>query len=502
VAGVGKKIEFGIFATDHGAARTITGVGKAFDRSAKDAEKASGRIGKAGSAISRVGSKLASFAKSAAKIGVGVVGVGVGLGVLGVKLLDTAANMELMDRKAKIVFGKGFPAMESWAKKVGVRMGLTSREVLKMASGMQDLLVPMGFTRDRAQAMTQKLAGLAGALSEWSGGTRSAAEVGDILASALMGERDALKGLGVSISQAQVDAQVLANKKKGLVFATDEQAQAQATLDLILAKSTDAQNAYAKGQGTLAAKLAASKSKLGELRDALIVKVTPWLTTAFTWFETHWPDLALGLLSVARAATIIISPMFMVAAGGLRVGSALLKAAAAAAYATGNISAGNSLWNKADGLNKLAGDAERMGRSIHDRAISAIDEMERKLRAIKSKTITITVQQRMAGYYIDSSGNRQKGLAMSMNAAGTSWFRGGWSWVGERGAELLKLPAGTQILDAESSSRKARSAAAPTPAMAMAGTGGGWPAVTITMLRADPREVMRELAWVLKTSGR
>ncbi|MBI1757974.1 MAG: hypothetical protein HYR62_01880 [Actinobacteria bacterium] len=495
---MGKKIEFGIFATDHGAARTITGVGKAFDRSAKDAERASGRIGRAGSAIGRTGGKLASFGKGAGAVGVGVLGAVVGVGMLGSTMLRTAANMELMDRKAKIVFGKGFPAMESWAKKVGSRMGLTSREVLRMASGMQDLLVPMGFTRDRAQAMTRQLAGLSGALSEWSGGTRSASEVGDILSAALLGERDALQGLGIGISQAQVDAQVLANAKKGLVFATDEQAQAQATLDLIMAKSTDAQNAYSSSQGTLAAKLAASKSKLGELRDALIVKVTPWLTTAFTWFETHWPDLALGLLSVARAATIIISPMFSVAAAGLRVGSALLKAAAAAAFATGNITLGNSLWKKADGMNKLAGDAERMGRSIHDNAIAALDEMERKLRAIKSKTVTITVQQRMAGYYIDTSGQRRKGLAMAQ-ASGTSWFRGGWSWVGERGAELLRLPAGTQILDAESSARRVRSGAVP----AMAGAGGGWPGVTINMLnRADPREIMRELAWVLKTSGR
>ncbi|WML35947.1 hypothetical protein [Clostridium sp. OS1-26] len=32
-------------------------------------------------------------------------------------------------------------------------------------------------------------------------------------------------------------------------------------------------------------------------------------------------------------------------------------------------------------------------------------------------------------------------------AVGTSYFHGGWSWVGEQGPELMKLPGGTQILD-------------------------------------------------------
>lgn len=33
------------------------------------------------------------------------------------------------------------------------------------------------------------------------------------------------------------------------------------------------------------------------------------------------------------------------------------------------------------------------------------------------------------------------------NALGTSYFEGGWTWVGEHGPELMKLPSGTQIKD-------------------------------------------------------
>src|SRR5258708_6012779 len=35
---------------------------------------------------------------------------------------------------------------------------------------------------------------------------------------------------------------------------------------------------------------------------------------------------------------------------------------------------------------------------------------------------------------------------IQQNAAGTSYFPGGWSWVGERGPELMNVPRGAQIV--------------------------------------------------------
>lgn len=37
------------------------------------------------------------------------------------------------------------------------------------------------------------------------------------------------------------------------------------------------------------------------------------------------------------------------------------------------------------------------------------------------------------------------------NATGTSYFPGGWTWVGERGPELMRLPGGSQIMNASRS---------------------------------------------------
>ncbi|MEH3033642.1 MAG: hypothetical protein PGN07_06305 [Aeromicrobium erythreum] len=57
------------------------------------------------------------------------------------------------------------------------------------------------------------------------------------------------------------------------------------------------------------------------------------------------------------------------------------------------------------------------------------------------------------------------------NAKGTNNWRGGWSWVGEEGPELMRLPAGTQIRSNPDSMAMVR-ASAPAPAAVMAATAG------------------------------
>ena len=44
-----------------------------------------------------------------------------------------------------------------------------------------------------------------------------------------------------------------------------------------------------------------------------------------------------------------------------------------------------------------------------------------------------------------------KKMAEGYNASGTDNFRGGWTWVGENGPELVSLPKGSQILNNQES---------------------------------------------------
>jgi hypothetical protein len=252
---------------------------------AKDA--ASGPIGAVNKSLkglkgaaSTAGSALLTVGKVAA---LGVAAAAVAVVGLGPSVLALAGKLEQMGEKAKVVFGDQLGLVDKWAKDNAAKMGLTGRAAVGLAANFADLLVPMGFTRKAAAEMSTKVVGLSGALSRWSGGTKSAAEVSDILAKAMLGERDGLKELGISISDADVDARLLKNGTDKLTGAQLEQARATATQQLIFEKSKDAQDAYAKGSGGLLGIQAKLGAKFAEVGDNIALGLAPALSQIMTF---------------------------------------------------------------------------------------------------------------------------------------------------------------------------------------------------------------------------
>lgn len=193
----------------------------------------------------------------------------------GTALFGTASNLELMEKKARTVFGESLPQVTAEAEKNASAMGLTNKEYVAAAAGIQDLLVPMGFQREEAASMSTQLQNLSGALAEWSNGQHDSKEVSDILAKSLLGERDALNSLGIDIKQAEVDAELYARGLDKLTGAAAKQAEATVTLDLILQKSVDAQAAYADGSDSMARRSAELTAKFSEIRETLATALIP-----------------------------------------------------------------------------------------------------------------------------------------------------------------------------------------------------------------------------------
>lgn len=190
-------------------------------------------------------------------------------------LFDLADSVETVVWKSQIVFWEFFWQMDAFAAETAWAMGLSRSEFLKTAAGIQDLLIPMWFTREAATWMTQDMIGLSGALSEWSAWQYTAAEVGDIMAKAMLWEREQLKSLWIAISEEDVKNQMLIDTKKGLTFETEAQAKAIATQTLIMEKSTDAQVAYAEGAETLTRKKAEMTATLWTLRETIAASLLP-----------------------------------------------------------------------------------------------------------------------------------------------------------------------------------------------------------------------------------
>ncbi len=266
------RLEFDVLANDR-ASDKLDKISKSFGRFGSIARTTGNN---AASSMGRMGAGIAGAAKLG---GAGIAVLGASLVAAAPKVLDMAGGLELMGKKSAVVFGGQLGMVDSWAKTNANAMGITKREATGLAAGLADLLIPMGFNRKAAADMSTQTVGLAGALAEWSGGTKTATEVTDILSAAFMGERDGLNALGISITQAEVDAVLLAKGQDKLTGKAKQQAEALATQKLIMEKSTDAQAAFAAGGDTLARKMETSKAKLKEMGQELLVKATPALTS-------------------------------------------------------------------------------------------------------------------------------------------------------------------------------------------------------------------------------
>jgi hypothetical protein len=147
----------------------------------------------------------------------------------GTELFKMGAEMELLTKKAQTVFGEALPAVDAAAKKNANAMGLTVSQYTDAAAAIGDLLIPMGFQRQEAADISTNLVDLSGALSEWTGGQKSAEEVTEILGKAMLGEREQLKGLGIAISESDVKNRLAEKGLQNLTGDMLQQAKAAAT---------------------------------------------------------------------------------------------------------------------------------------------------------------------------------------------------------------------------------------------------------------------------------
>lgn len=235
--------------------------------STKTAETTLGKVGKT---ASRIGTAIKTgFAVAASSALVRVGG----------DLLDHGAKLDAIDSRTDQVFGDGANTIRDWADDVAKSFGLSQAGVLDLASELGDLLVPLGFTRDEVTAMTPEILEAANAFSYWTGGTVSVEDAASRVQKALLGEREGLKELGLSISEADVSAQMLADGTSDLTGELEKQAKAQATLTLITEGGADALDAYAAGGSEALEAQNSLDSALAEMKDTVARELTPALTT-------------------------------------------------------------------------------------------------------------------------------------------------------------------------------------------------------------------------------
>jgi hypothetical protein len=198
----------------------------------------------AAAAVSLVGTMTPILvAGTSAAIAAGLAG---GIVMGGKDLLSKFDTLNKQVRKTTIVFGDELENVQKWAAGLSTAIGIGKTELGTIAAGVQDLLVPKGFSRGDAADLTKQIVERGAALAEFSG--LETQQGIDAVTAALLGQTRQLKTLGVEVSAVDIKARMAALKReedyKGF---SDAQLKTIATLELIKERSGDAWTAFTDG---------------------------------------------------------------------------------------------------------------------------------------------------------------------------------------------------------------------------------------------------------------
>lgn len=192
-------------------------------------------------------SKIGGVAKGTA---IAMAGAGAGIVAFGVKAVKSASDLQQSVGAIDAVFKGNASQMHAWANTAAKDVGLTKNEFNELGTLIGSQLKNGGTAMDQLAPKTNKLITLGADLSSMYGGTTR--EAVEALSSALKGERDPIERYGVTLKQAQIDAEAASLGFEKVGGSLSAEANQAATLSLIMKQTADAHGNFARESDTLA----------------------------------------------------------------------------------------------------------------------------------------------------------------------------------------------------------------------------------------------------------
>jgi len=244
-----------------------------FDRATKTSDD---RLKDFGKRADVVGEKLTTFGKNMSLF------VTAPILALGTSFVTAASNAEEVNSKFQVVFSDISAAAEASAQNLVDNFGLSEVAAKDLEGKTGDLLTGFGFTQTAALNLAGQVGELAVDLASFTNVEGGAAEAARAITSAMLGENEAVKKLGVAILKADIDAQILADTQAGLTFETERQAKASAVLSLVMGQSANAQGDYARTSESFANQLRLLGERVNDLAVAFGNELLPTATRMIT----------------------------------------------------------------------------------------------------------------------------------------------------------------------------------------------------------------------------
>lgn len=240
--------------------------------------------------------------------------VGVTLPVLamGAATVKAASDAEETSGKFDVVFRDIAAAAQKSADTLRNSYGLSSRASQQLLADTGDLLTGFGFSQKSALDLSTQVNQLAvdlASFTNYSGGAEGASAA---LTKALLGERESVKALGISILEEDVKARVLLNTKQGLTFESERQAKAYATLQIAQEQSKNALGDYARTSQSFANQSRLMKARLedvavqfGEILLPYVTSLVGHISKLVDWFSNLSATTKKIILVVAGLAAAL-----------------------------------------------------------------------------------------------------------------------------------------------------------------------------------------------------
>jgi len=277
-------------------------------------------------AVDKSKNKFTKFADSAGRIGKKLtMFVTVPLLGMAAAMVKFAIDAEETASKFGTVFRDVRDVADATAKNLVNNFGLATTKAQALLSSTGDLLKGFGATGEQALDLSGRVQELAVDLASYTNVQGGADRASAALTSAMVGEREALKSLGIVVSEASIDAELLLQGREDLEGEALLLAKAEATLEIAVRQSTDAIGDFARTSDSAANRLRTIGSrasdvavKFGKTLLPVVERVLEKIERLVTWFAN---------LNEGQRKTILIIGAVAAAIGPLLIGINLVTTA-------------------------------------------------------------------------------------------------------------------------------------------------------------------------------
>lgn len=276
-------------------------------------KKLEGQAEKSYSALSKIGGAAEKVATTSGKISRTMAPATAAIAGLGALAFNAASDVAESMNKVDVAFGDSSDLVKRFAEDSLDTYGIAKGTALDMAATFGDMGTSMGLTQRDAADMSTSLVGLAGDLSSFKNiGVDQAMTA---LNGIFTGETESLKGLGVVMTQANLDAYAMANGFGKTTKEMTEAEKVQLRYAYVLNATKNAQGDFANTSDGAANSMRimkeSSKEAAAEFGEALLPVITPLIqkvTELIQWFG-GLDDSQKNMILTVIALVAAISPV-------------------------------------------------------------------------------------------------------------------------------------------------------------------------------------------------